>query len=250
MRGSLRLALLALPISLSTQAAEVPEGHPDRKPLLEASHPLLEHEGAAFKVIRLWASERWGFLCALGQYKDGSLTQLGGNAELFLAVLERTPVWKLASGEVRFVEDPSTAGQQCRFRGVDTTKQLSDKLIEQALRTRTFHEESEAAFQAEHEAQEHYLAGRDKEAVAAYQTFIKEAASLTYPAEELRQAVEYDLFLAYGRLGRIYQRQKRNDLRDASLREALKHQTGTMNLKKPADVLDYVADVDSNHSKK
>jgi len=226
-------------------------GHPDREPLLETARPFIEHPGADFRVVRLWASDRWGFLCALGEYKDGRLTELGGNTELFVVALKRTfGGWEQASVEVRFVADLKTVGSQCRLRDQDTTKALSDHLIETALRTPTFNEESEGAFQAEHDALQHYLAGRDKEALASYGVFLKAVSALKYPAEEIREAFDYKVFLAHGRLAVIYQRQKRNDLRDAHLRESLKHQSGTMNLKKPAEVLKYVAGVDSNYSKK
>jgi hypothetical protein len=198
-------AALALACS-SAYAGDIPEGHPDREPLLEASRPIIEHDGADFRVLRLWASDHWAFLCALGQYKDGTLTKLGGNTELFLVVLEKTfGGWQQARGELQFIEDPSTAKDSCRFQGIDTTGELSDVVIQRALKGSEFNNLMWQSGAQGHIAIPEYFFGKPADSVLSLSKYIDVLRKAQHAApSEVRSAFQYDELLAVGRLARQY----------------------------------------------
>jgi hypothetical protein len=204
----LRVAALAGFTSVAANAADVPASHPEYKSLLEASHSILEPDGGTFRVIRLWASDRWAFLCALALDQHQNLIRTEGNIDLYMVILKRTPTWVEAGGLVRFVEDPATASNECRFNGVDTTKALSDELLEQALRADPWNRE--AIGDLEQQALVEYFLGDATKALASLNKLVNllaDSARAKDTPEAVRSAYKYDELVARGRIARLYRKQ-------------------------------------------
>ena len=103
-----RLAVvLLLVLPTGSFAGDISVGHPMRHVLLEAARRYVDVAvpgvmGAAneyrFRVVRLWSSAQYGFLCAFLQNKQGGFTYTDDGAELFIFFLESTPVgWRVAT---------------------------------------------------------------------------------------------------------------------------------------------------------
>jgi hypothetical protein len=137
--------------------------------------------------------------------QDQNLIRSMDNIDLYMVVLKRTPAWVSAGGLVRFIEDPATASNECRLNGVDTTKALSDELLERALHTDQWN--TWAIGDLGQQALTDYFLGDATKALGSLNKLadlLAASARAKDTPKEIREAYGYDELITRGRIARLY----------------------------------------------
>jgi hypothetical protein len=135
----MKIKILALLCSLSifipylSHAEDIPVGHPLRKQLLDAARPSLLFEARdRFRVIELWATNKWAFLCTMVLEQNGELSRTDGWLDIGEAILQKKEGnWVVVSKVENLVlkVEPGV----CRLGTLNVQSQLSDTALENAL---------------------------------------------------------------------------------------------------------------------
>lgn len=115
-------------------AAEIAVGSSTRKEILDAARPMLLPDNKwKFRVVEIWASEDWAFLCTFEQDEQGRLSSTDESLDIDQVILHRSKgVWQVISVVESFAE-PSSTTADCRLGKLAGKSTLTNKIIEDAL---------------------------------------------------------------------------------------------------------------------
>jgi hypothetical protein len=132
--------LLGAFLSFPAYSGDISTSNPLRKELLDTVRPIILYDKSnRFRVLELWASERFAFLCALIQDGEGHLSKTDEDFDVVEAILEKkSGKWVIIAEIDNLIpslpKDSKEIREQCRLGYLSSKPELSDTIIEQALK--------------------------------------------------------------------------------------------------------------------